>query len=1000
MSAPAAPSSLMPLPQQLKAFPAAATLAGVAAMAAAHAVAAAAAAAVHLKGSTKSTIAKVTPSGMAIKPLADGSKPNFIIILTDDQGYDDIGLHNPSYVKTPNLDRFMRRALRFDNFYVTPQCAQSRAALLTGRSSARVGYDFINSAEATAAEVMSAAGYDSVHYGKWHNGRTLGYEPWHVGFSDSWFPPMASEDAFVSHNGTYVQTKKYLDEMLADNVLGYLNAQQNSTKPFYMYYAPHAIHTSRTDGPFKGSAFRLFPQRYRADFKKPRYQSVTDSTIDAWAMVQYLDDVLGRLFSFLESSPLGKNTYVMVMSDNGPQLLNDEKNQQKMRIPSKMQGAKSLANEAGIRNFLAVSGPGVPGGIIDSSLLDLTDILPTMADLAGVPEGTAGHKPWEGMSFKNLLNAGNSSTAVAAAGVQLSGRRGTAMANAEQSNRFVFALSAHCWDADAVPALGPDREVLRPQPLLNYDNGGVANSVYWKLLPGLRQTNPGFEACIAVRHREYKWLGATGKVYRFQNESHVELPCNEVPEPQASAMAHVLSSAARAWWTSLAADTSSFTKPTYYLGMGTWRVTNMLADGAHERTPGNITLLANGAAGFRAVGDRMCFRAKVFAAGSYDATMFYTSKQWAVFKLSFGSFKAIQAGTAPSISTTLPAVGSVMRGQMIGNVQLQPSGDEVTEACLELIDSEVRGAPVFKHLANIRITRRAAPGEVLADDPGPGVDPVRATGAVTAAAAASRKAGSTKAGSTKAGSGKPSATGSSTTKQSTNNNKPSGNSRPRHGSSSTHTHTTATGGSLAGNNGAAAAAVDQGSSKAPATALPRRAASNLGASAAAGSLPSSSASGLRTAAPGADLSGSSSGSSSTDDDTIAVPKGRRSRPAPVALATTASTSLPPPAVEHWVSRGPAVEHWVPTGPAAAAADDAASAAPPPGLDTHNAPVATPAPTLEALPLLQPGQNPIGNFFATLRSKYKWPEGQGLLESMFSPFDAEDIDMCEACKPEV
>lgn len=99
--------------------------------------------------------------------------------------------------------------------------------------------------------------------------------------------------------------------------------------------------------------------------------------------------------------------------------------------------------------------------------------------------------------------------------------------------------------------------------------------------------------------------------HRFQNESHVELPCNEVPEPQASAMAHVLSSAARAWWTSLAADTSSFTKPTYYLGMGTWRVTNMLADGAHERTPGNITLLANGAAGFRAVGDRMCFRAKV-----------------------------------------------------------------------------------------------------------------------------------------------------------------------------------------------------------------------------------------------------------------------------------------------------------------------------------------------------------------------------------------------------
>ncbi|WIA37621.1 hypothetical protein OEZ86_014523 [Tetradesmus obliquus] len=827
-------------------------------------------------------VAKAVPSGVPIKPLPPGEKPNFIIILTDDQGYDDIGLHNPSYVKTPNLDRFMRRALRFDNFYVSPQCAQSRAALLTGRASPRVGtmlvhggYDFINSAEATAAEVMSAAGYKSVHYGKWHNGRTLGYEPWNVGFSESWLPPMASEDALVSHNGTYVQTKKYLDEMLMDNVLGFLTAQQNASKPFYMFYAPHSIHTSRTDGPFQGRAFRLYPQRYRLQFKDPRYQSVTPSTIDAWAMLQYLDDVLGRLFSFLESSPLGRNTYVMIMSDNGPQLLVDEKEQQERRIPSKMQGSKSLANEAGIRNFLAVAGPGVPGGVIDSSLLGLPDILPTMADLASVPEGTANHKPWDGMSFKNLLQPGSGGGAVAAAALQSSGRRGAALASAKQFNRFVFALSPHCWDADAVPTLGPDREVLRPQPLLDYDRGGVANSVYWKLLPGLRHNNPGFEACIAVRHREYKWLGATGKVYRFQNESHVELPCNEVPEPQASTLANIMSNAARAWWQSLVADSSSFTKPTYYLGMGKWRVTNMLADGAHERTPGNITLLANGAAGFRAPGDRMCFKTKVLTGGSYDATMFYTSKQWAVFRLAIGTYKAIQDGNAPFITTTLPAVSSVMRGQLIGSIKLPASGDDSTEACLELLNSASPGAPVFKHFANIRFTRRAAAGEVLVDNPDPGVDP--------------------------------------------------------------------------------------------------------------------------------QTSSSSSSSKDSSDDVIAVPKGPPIKPAPIALS--AAAFLPP-----------TPEHWAPTGTSSAPnavnsdnndnsllavpAPDPVLSEPPPGLDTHGAPVATPAPKMESLLPLQPGQNPIGNLFATLRSRYKWPEGQGVMESMFSPFDAEDIDMCEACKPEV
>jgi hypothetical protein len=129
------------------------------------------------------------------------------------------------------------------------------------------------------------------------------------------------------------------------------------------------------------------------------------------------------------------------------------------RIPSKMQGAKSLANEAGIRNFLAVSGPGVPGGVIDSSLLTLTDILPTMADLASVPQGTANHKPWDGISFKNLLQSGSTSStgsAVAVARAQ-KGRRGNALASSQQLDRFVFALSPHCWDADAVPALGPDR---------------------------------------------------------------------------------------------------------------------------------------------------------------------------------------------------------------------------------------------------------------------------------------------------------------------------------------------------------------------------------------------------------------------------------------------------------------------------------------------------------------------------------------------------------------
>jgi arylsulfatase A-like enzyme len=140
--------------------------------------------------------------GMRIKPLPPSKRPNFIIVLTDDQGYDDIGLHQPhapreapKWVSTPHMDKFMRQSLEFTNFYVAPMCAQSRAELLTGRAYQRTGtmlinggYDYINRGEATLANVLADGGYKTAHFGKWHNGRTLGYEPWAMGFQESWLP--------------------------------------------------------------------------------------------------------------------------------------------------------------------------------------------------------------------------------------------------------------------------------------------------------------------------------------------------------------------------------------------------------------------------------------------------------------------------------------------------------------------------------------------------------------------------------------------------------------------------------------------------------------------------------------------------------------------------------------------------------------------------------------------------------------------------------------------
>lgn len=95
----------------------------------------------------------LVPKGVPIPALRAGQKPNFIVILTDDQGWDDIGLHNPDFVNTPNLDNFIRSATLFDNFYTSPQCAPSRAMILTGRDYPRTGTLLVNAGGHTCASV-------------------------------------------------------------------------------------------------------------------------------------------------------------------------------------------------------------------------------------------------------------------------------------------------------------------------------------------------------------------------------------------------------------------------------------------------------------------------------------------------------------------------------------------------------------------------------------------------------------------------------------------------------------------------------------------------------------------------------------------------------------------------------------------------------------------------------------------------------------------------------
>ncbi|KAF6264392.1 alkaline-phosphatase-like protein [Scenedesmus sp. NREL 46B-D3] len=830
------------------------------------------------------------PLNVPFPALEPGQKPNFIVIVTDDQGWDDIGRNNPKYVSTPNLDRFIQDSTFFDNFYVTPQCAQSRAAMLTGRYPARVGtmlvngaWDFISSHEVTGAKLLASENYATAQFGKWHNSEVQGYEPWSpmVGFQKADIPVSndgTSNMRLMRTNGTYAKANGDIERVLLAKLARYLNKRDEVGKPFYIYYAPHSIHMlyEKIDGKRQSNQIRFSPPEYRKKYySDPRLASLklTNATVDAWAALEYLDDVLGDLFDHLKETGLDKTTYVMVMSDNGAALLRNERASVSMRMPSGMKGDKSTIWEGGIRNFLAVQGPGVQAGVVDSTLLHIIDVLPTVTDLARARKGAAGHLPFDGISFKNLLlpgsggaasalnarrlccdictcrqcaycagscswqqsscssicrkgsrcscccNAAAAKAPVAAAPVtktpaaaatgppaataaggkapkaaptpaagskkpaparksaqaavdptigkvqapstgnavqpptarkapgkpaapsigstkkpaarpgskagattepaapvpgqrRIVGRggrapviaRGDSLATKKQYNRILFFMGPHCWDANAVPLLGPDREVLRPQPLFNFKTGGMINVINGRELPAnLKKANPGFEICTAVRHREYKWMGLTDKVYKVAG-THKEQHSTEVTEPMASALRKIMRGAAEKWWQSVIMDRHSLEKPTFYLGLGEGLVSNVLVAGAHDRTAQNIRLIPNGAAGFKAPGDRACF--KVMSKGTYDVVLFYTSSAAATIKLSIGTFGSIQSGAAASITATLPAQ-SRMRGLNIGAmVDLPATGAKPTEACLQLVRSTAPGKSIFNNLANIRFTKR------------------------------------------------------------------------------------------------------------------------------------------------------------------------------------------------------------------------------------------------------------------------------------------------------
>ena len=331
------------------------------------------------------------------------SRPNIIVMLSDDQGWGDFSIHGNTDIETPNIDKLAESGAQFDRFFVCSLCAPTRAEFLTGRYYVRAGVygvtkgaERINEDEKFISEIFQEAGYKTAAFGKWHSGMQYPYHPNARGFEEfygfcsghwgNYFDPM------LDHNGDIITGKGYLTDDMTDRAMKYIESNRQS--PFFVYLAFNTPHSpmqvpDRWWNKYKDKELKLNTS------KKTRGN--IDHTRAAYAMCENIDWNVGRLLKKLDELKLAENTIVVYFCDNGPN---------GNRWNGGMLGRKGSIEEGGVRSPLFVRWPGkIKPGTMVKPISAAFDLLPTLADMAEVK--VSGTKPLDGITLKPLL-LGNS----------------------------------------------------------------------------------------------------------------------------------------------------------------------------------------------------------------------------------------------------------------------------------------------------------------------------------------------------------------------------------------------------------------------------------------------------------------------------------------------------------------------------------------------------------------------------------------------------------------
>lgn len=336
----------------------------------------------------------------SIKCYGDVS-PNIVVILTDDQGWGDVGVNGNVDIATPRIDSLARSGATVDRFFVCSVCAPTRAEFLTGRYHGRTGVsgvsegkERLNLDETTLAQVFKKAGYVTGAFGKWHNGTQHPYHPNSRGF-DEFYGFCSGHwghyfDAEMDHNGEIVRGNGYMADDLTEHAMRFM--ESNRQRPF-LCYIPYNIPHSPMQ----------VPDRFYAKFEGATIHQQSSRPQDddpvharaALAMCENVDWNVGRVLDKLDQLGIAENTIVVYFSDNGPS---------HFRWNGGMKGKKGSVDEGGVRVPFFIRWPNhVTAGLRVPQIAGAIDLLPTLADFSNIALKT--EKPLDGRSLKPLLTA-------------------------------------------------------------------------------------------------------------------------------------------------------------------------------------------------------------------------------------------------------------------------------------------------------------------------------------------------------------------------------------------------------------------------------------------------------------------------------------------------------------------------------------------------------------------------------------------------------------------